>query len=125
MKHLKSSATRDRRFTPLEEREVPHATVGVSLLDHFVHGQDIDDWILGEHGVILEFEERKRRYKATFLPEVPLEQHWSKEDTIHALIAKSGYKGTITEELLEGVALTKYSTEKATMSYAQYREHRK
>lgn len=108
---------------PLSPREVQHATVGVSLLDHFAQSQDIHDWTLGEHGVILEFADPfKRRYKSTFLPEVPLEQRWSKEDTIHALIAKAGYNGAISEELVDCVTLTTYRTEKATMSFKQYQD---
>jgi AMMECR1 domain-containing protein len=35
-----------------------------------------------------------QKYSATFLPEVPVEQGWSKRDTFDHLIAKSGFPKT-------------------------------
>ena len=37
------------------------------------------DWQLGKHGVWIEFEHNGKGYDGTFLPEVAVEQEWSKE----------------------------------------------
>jgi AMMECR1 domain-containing protein len=41
---------------------------------------------LGRHGIVLE----RRGRKAVFLPQVPLEQHWTLPETLEALARKAG-----------------------------------
>ena len=45
------------------------------VLYGFSDGEDCWDWIPGEHGIIINFEDPrnpKRTYQATYLPEVPV-----------------------------------------------------
>lgn len=46
-----------------------------------------DDWQIGVDGLILE----KNKQSATFLPSVPVEQGWSKHETLIQLAAKGGF----------------------------------
>ena len=97
----KTSALRDPRFPPISLKELPHLQLGLSLLQNFEEVSNWEkDWELGKHGIQLEIHldgsmgtagKNQRRYSATFLPEVPVEQGWSKNETFDHLIAKSGY----------------------------------
>ena len=77
-KYALHSALRDDRFDPIDISEVPHLTVGVSLLVNFTEIQDPLSWEVGKHGVSIEFDSPfgKKSYSSTFLPEVPAEEGW-------------------------------------------------
>ena len=47
----------------------------------------------------------------------------TKVQAIDRLFRKGGYKGVITQELRESVKLTRYQSEKLTVSYEDYIEH--
>ena len=51
------------------------------------------DWNLGEHGLRISFTVTGRRYGATYLPDVAVEQGWSKEETVESLMRKAGWDG--------------------------------
>lgn len=51
------------------------------------------DWELGTHGLRISFNNRGRRYGATYLPDVPVEQGWTKEETVESLMRKAGWEG--------------------------------
>ncbi|GJD10972.1 AMME syndrome candidate gene 1 protein [Galdieria sulphuraria] len=85
-----ASAFRDRRFPPICYEELESLSVSVSILHNFLTGSDVYDC-------------------ATYLPEVCLEQGWTKEQCISSLIRKSGYRNTISESLLKTIRLTRYS----------------
>jgi hypothetical protein len=51
------------------------------------------DWTLGTHGLRISFVHRGRRYGATYLPDVPVEQGWTKEETVESLMRKAGWDG--------------------------------
>ena len=57
---------------------------------------------------------------ATFLPEVAKHERWSCQDTIDALIAKAGYVGSITHQLREALAITRYQSTASSLSYDDY-----
>ena len=57
---------------------------------------------------------------ATFLPEVAKHERWSCQDTIDALIAKAGYVGSITHQLREALAITRYQSTACSLSYDDY-----
>jgi AMMECR1 domain-containing protein len=57
---------------------------------------------------------------ATFLPEVARHEQWSHVETIDALIAKAGYVGTISPELRISLAVTRYQSSAATLTYDEY-----
>lgn len=101
------------------------------------------DWILGTHGIRISFIYRGRRYGATYLPDVPVEQGWSKEDTIESLMRKAGWDGgvgSVARRLLRGTGgnaattkpwdqvsefrTIKYQGLKASASYEEWQEWR-
>ncbi len=81
------SAFKDSRFVPLREDELDDITLEVSVyLSKLVKIKDINQYKVGEHGIIL-----KKGFKgATYLPKVPIEQGWNKEETLKNLCYKAG-----------------------------------
>lgn len=53
----------------------------------------LDSRQVDRHGVIIEFEINDRKYSATYLPDVALEQGWDQLQAITSLIKKAGYNG--------------------------------
>lgn len=101
------------------------------------------DWDLGTHGIRISFIHRGRRYGATYLPDVPVEQGWTKEETVESLMRKAGWDGgvgSVARRLLRtGTGNTnaakpweqvsdfradKYQGLKASASYAEWQEWR-
>lgn len=68
------SASQDIRFSPIELYELSSLRVDVSLLVSFEVARDYKDWIIGEHGIVMEVQHEGKLYKSTFLPEIPVEQ---------------------------------------------------
>jgi len=81
-----NAALRDFRFRPVTAREMEAITVELSLLSPIVDIGSADEFKLGEHGIIVE----KGRYRAVYLPEVAVEQKWTKEETLSSLSMKAG-----------------------------------
>jgi len=85
------SGSADRRFESLTEDEIPFLSCSVSLLFGFETSADCYDWVLGEHGIRIDFVDRNNKERtATFLPQVPVQCGWTKKHTIKKLIQKSG-----------------------------------
>lgn len=117
------SAFRDSRFNPISKDELPRLHVSVSILCHFEDGEDFLDWEIGVHGIRIEFTtDRGSRRTATYLPEVAPEQGWDHLQTIDSLLRKGGFKGAITNETRNSIRLTRYQSEKMSVSYQEYRD---
>ncbi|KAG8467713.1 hypothetical protein KFE25_006765 [Diacronema lutheri] len=116
-----SSALQDRRFPPIDEAEVPLLECTVSLLTDFEVARAWDDWELGRHGVWIDFVDPQGSARnATYLPDVPPEQGWSKHETIDSLVRKAGYHGAITNRLRGAIRLTRYQSTLSKLSYVEY-----
>lgn len=109
-KYALIAALEDTRFRPISASELPSLAVAVTLLGELVKCADKYDWELGKHGVEAVFADGA---SATFLPDVPVEQGWTKKDTLEALAAKAG-----TES--QSLTLYRYEGTKEEMSYAEY-----
>lgn len=119
------SATRDERFDPINRDELPNLFVSVSLLTNFEEAKNYLDWEVGVHGIRIEFyTDRGGKRSATFLPEVAPEQGWDQIQTIDSLLRKGGFKGSITSEVRQSINLTRYKSEKITVSYGDYQAWR-
>lgn len=118
--YVHSSAFRDHRFSPVESNEIQELEVAVSLLIRYEKADGYLNWEVGIHGVIIEFLYGKKRYSATYLPEVAAEQRWTQRQTIESLIRKTGYRGEITTAILNSISLTRYQSSKAKLSYSTY-----
>nr|XP_009924240.1 PREDICTED: AMME syndrome candidate gene 1 protein isoform X2 [Haliaeetus albicilla]XP_009924241.1 PREDICTED: AMME syndrome candidate gene 1 protein isoform X2 [Haliaeetus albicilla] len=120
-----SSALKDSRFPPMTRDELPRLFCSVSLLTNFEDVCDYMDWEVGVHGIRIEFiNEKGSKRTATYLPEVAKEQGWDHIQTIDSLLRKGGYKAPITNEFRKTIKLTRYRSEKMTMSYTEYLAHR-
>ncbi|KAI2800340.1 AMME chromosomal region protein 1-like [Blomia tropicalis] len=116
-----SSAFRDNRFKPIGKDEFSKLHVCVSLLLNFEDGHDYMDWSIGIHGIRIEFRnEHGSKRTATYLPEVALEQNWNHVQAIDSLLRKGGYRGQITEQVRKDIRLTRYTSEKISVSYEEY-----
>lgn len=83
-----NAALRDWRFSPVTSEELPHIKIHISILSPIKDINSIDEFILGEHGIILI----KGPFHAVFLPEVAVEQKWTKEQTLNHLSLKAGMR---------------------------------
>ncbi|XP_075429578.1 nuclear protein AMMECR1 isoform X2 [Ascaphus truei] len=120
-----TSALKDSRFPPMTRDELPRLFCSVSLLTNFEDVCDCLDWEVGVHGIRIEFiNEKGSKRTATYLPEVAKEQGWDHIQTIDSLLRKGGYKAAIGNDFRKTIKLTRYRSEKMTMSYAEYLSHR-
>ncbi|KAM9326185.1 nuclear protein AMMECR1 isoform 2-T2 [Gastrophryne carolinensis] len=118
-------ALKDSRFPPMTRDELPRLFCSVSLLTNFEDVCDYLDWEVGVHGIRIEFiNEKGSKRTATYLPEVAKEQGWDHIQTIDSLLRKGGYKAAISNDFRKTIKLTRYRSEKMTMSYAEYLAHR-
>ena len=75
------SATGDPRFPAVREDELEQIDIEISVLTHPKKIKNIDEFYLGEHGVII-----KRGFnQGVFLPQVAQETGWSKEEFLSSL----------------------------------------
>ncbi|KAL3815977.1 hypothetical protein ACHAXA_005186 [Cyclostephanos tholiformis] len=142
-----TSALYDRRFKPITVDELPYLRVCVSLLIGYKECATCHDWIVGVHGIIIEFVVSDAvattggtmygttgkgvrggwtgggtctTYTATYLPEVAIEQGWDREEAVISLVRKSGYRGAVTSDLLSSIRCTRYRTSACHTSYREY-----
>lgn len=115
-----TSATLDERFDPIAMNELGCLKVSVSILTNFEKANDYLDWQVGVHGIKIVFDERGKRRSATFLPEVATDQKWDHLQTIDSLLRKGGFRGAITTAVRQSIMVTRYQSEKITVSYDDY-----
>lgn len=84
--NARSAALRDTRFDPVAVTELAGLTIEVSVLTPPARVMSPDLLRLGRDGVVLE----KRGHRAVFLPEVPLDQGWNREELLTHLSRKAG-----------------------------------
>lgn len=87
------SAFGDTRFSPIRAHLLPSLSCSLTILSSFEPCTHALDWDLGTHGIRVSFIHRARRYGATYLPDVPVEQDWTKEETVESLMRKAGWDG--------------------------------
>ncbi|KAE8380049.1 AMMECR1 domain-containing protein [Aspergillus bertholletiae] len=141
-----TSAFDDSRFTPIPAAAIPSLSCSLTLLGSFEPCTNALDWVLGVHGIRISFINRGRRYGATYLPDVPVEQGWTKEQTLKSLMEKAGWDGgheSVTRRFLRGSSsggqtsgssnpweqvsdfrVVKYQGLKASASYTEWQEWR-
>jgi len=121
-----TSAIQDRRFSPVTASEVSQLHVAVSLLMNFEDVDDVWDWDIDENGIWIDFVDPQGISRnATYLPEVAGEQGWTKQEAMESLIRKAGYKGPVNEALLKKIRLTRYTSSKYSLSYADYAAYKR
>lgn len=118
-KYALKSAFHDSRFEPLRPDELPDLEVGVSLLVNYEEADHVLDWVVGTHGIIINFELNGEDYSATYLPEVASEQGWTQEQAVDSLIRKAGCK-KLSRALWSSIKCTRYQSSKAKLSYKEW-----
>lgn len=120
-----TSALRDRRFAPIEARELPQLKCTVSLLSGFEVATGWEDWEIGTHGLVIEFVDPGTggRRTATFLPEVAAHEGWDKQQTLDHLILKAGYTcSPITVRTSTTLKVTRYQSTTFSLTYDEYQQ---
>ncbi len=116
-----TSAFSDRRFSPITLPEIPCLCVSVSLLVQYESCEHCHDWIVGVHGIMIEwYDAKQERYSATYLPEVASEQGWDQKKTVKSLIRKAGYHRPVNDALLQTIKCTRYQSSKQSLTYDEY-----
>ncbi|KAK1264158.1 hypothetical protein QJS04_geneDACA008519 [Acorus gramineus] len=117
-----TSALRDRRFPPIQAKELPFLECTVSILTDYETAVHYLDWEIGKHGLIIEFTDPdyNTRRSATYLPEVAAHEGWTQMETIDSLMRKAGYNGLINESHRKRLRLTRYKSTLYTMHYSDY-----
>jgi len=117
-----TSALKDQRFPPIHPRELSQLQCTVSVLTNYERSLNYLDWEVGKHGLIIEFLDpyRNKLLSGTYLPEVPVQSGWTREQAIDSLMRKAGYQGTIAEGLRRKIILTRYQSTLYTMHYNEY-----
>lgn len=86
MDNTYSAAFRDPRFPPVEAAEVPRIRIEISINTPQRRLKDINDIIVGKHGLIIE----KGWNRGLLLPQVPVEQGWNREQFLEGICRKAG-----------------------------------
>ncbi|KAL9625562.1 MAG: hypothetical protein Q9160_000275 [Pyrenula sp. 1 TL-2023] len=89
-----TSAFDDTRFSPIPASLLSSLACSITLLANFTPCNDAMDWTLGSHGLRISFVHRGKRYGATYLPDVAVEQGWTKEECVESLMRKAGWDGS-------------------------------
>ncbi|KAI4150374.1 MAG: hypothetical protein LQ340_004121 [Diploschistes diacapsis] len=121
-----TSAFDDLRFSPISLSELPSLSNHVTLLMAFTPCKGPLDWTLGTHGIRISFSHQGKRYGSTYLPDVAVEQGWTKEETLVSLMRKAGWSGRSSEwRKVSDMKCVRYEGKGADASYRVWREWRK
>ena len=118
------SALQDMRFSPISVQELPTLEVAVTLLTEFEDASDAMDWDLGTHGLRISFYYHGKRYGATYLPDVAVEQGWSKEETVVSLMRKAGWVGRKEKWGEVELKVVRYQGKKESLEFGEFRRWR-
>ena len=111
----------------------------VSLLSCYEKRASWDDWVVGTHGITIDFDASGRHYTVEegALPARPpalraaivdpprlgrCEAGWNNLQAIDTLVRKSGWRGAVDDGLRRSIALTRYQSTHRTLSYDEYRQ---
>lgn len=115
------AALHDSRFPPIRRAECDALVCTVSFLSPKEPCRDPWDWVVGVHGVYVTWHAPGgARLTATFLPDVAPAQGWDKRATIDHALRKAGWRGDITEALRSELAVERYQSHTATVTWAEY-----
>ncbi|CAK7240853.1 MAG: hypothetical protein STHCBS139747_002303 [Sporothrix thermara] len=116
-----TAALEDTRFAPISRRELPHLEVAVTLLTDFEPAPGgVEDWEIGKHGLRISFSSNGYHYGATYLPDVAVEQGWTKEQTVLSLMRKAGWNGRRDAWRKVDLRIVRYQGRKKSLSYRKF-----
>jgi AmmeMemoRadiSam system protein B/AmmeMemoRadiSam system protein A len=106
-----NAAANDWRFPPVRPDELGNLEVEVNVLAPPRAVDSYEHFLVGEHGIVL----RKDGRQALFLPDVAVEQGWTREETLSRLARKAGLA---EDAWREGASLEIFSSRKYSAPYA-------
>lgn len=135
------AALQDHRFSPIRESELPTLICGVSLLTPMTPISDPLGWTPGVHGIHISFPHPSthpyspssllshttghgaRSLSATYLPEVCLDQGWTREECVKSAIQKAGYRGKVEvgDKVWKSLKVKVYGSVKGKCTWDEYR----
>lgn len=71
-----SAAMSDSRFDPVDPSELDQMHIEISVLSPRIKVDDVSEIVLGKHGIFM----KKGANRGTFLPQVALDQNWTREE---------------------------------------------
>ncbi len=101
-----AAAFGDRRFTPLDKQEWCDMQIEISILGAPCPCPSLDHIVIGQHGLILEYE----NYSTLLLPQAPVEQLWDVPQFIHELYTRLGLPWD-PQNPLDGTHLSYFTTQ--------------
>lgn len=101
--------------------------MAISLLTPFTPVPDPLAWTPGTHGIHLTFPNPSQPTKslsATYLPEICLDQGWTKEECVLSAIQKAGYRGRVRvgDGVWNSLRVRVYESQKVGVDYHEYLE---
>jgi AmmeMemoRadiSam system protein A len=101
---VRRAATRDPRFVPLTDRDVPDLTLEIALIGRGRRVAGPEEIHIGEHGIYLT----KWGRGALFLPEIPAAGGWTPARTLQELCRQASLPA---DAWLEGARIEVFTTE--------------
>lgn len=89
-----AAATHDQRFAPVQESEIPELALEVTLLSEVKKIRSPEDILIGETGLIVSRGEKR----GVLLPQVAIENRWTREQFLDACCEKAGLKPSAWQE---------------------------
>jgi len=84
-----AAATEDPRFAPVTSAELNACEIEISVLGPIEAVEDVDDIVVGRHGLIVE----QSWHRGLLLPQVAREQRWDRDTFLARTCAKAGLPG--------------------------------
>lgn len=106
----------------MKRRELPTLACSVTLLTDFEPAPDPMAWEVGKHGIRISFYHEGRRYGSTYLPDVALEQGWTKEEAMVSLMRKAGWNGKSSEwDEVKDLKVIRYQGNRVSLNYEDWK----
>lgn len=99
-----SAATKDFRFSPLQQKELPLVKIEISVLSLPEPVHNLSEIEVGKHGIIIT----KGLNKGLLLPQVPLEWGWDRDTFLSHGCLKAGLD---EDDWKKGVQVEKFSAQ--------------
>lgn len=80
-----NSSTCDPRFIPVQENELKDIDIEISVMTPLKKIKSTDEIVIGKHGLVI----RKGGRSGLFLPQVPIEWNWNKQEYLMHLCQKA------------------------------------
>ncbi|CAD6501437.1 BgTH12-01689 [Blumeria graminis f. sp. triticale] len=121
-----TAALHDPRFPPIALIELEMISVCVTLLTNFEPCSHPLDWMIGIHGIRVQFMADGATWNACYLPDVAVEQGWDPEECVVSCMQKSGWNGDwLNWRDVKNLAVTRFQGTKASLSFENWQDWRK